>query len=485
MTNSNQVAVQKGIFWFFSTTIVWQISSWILTLLTARILNAKDYGIFAISDAFFPYLLMLCTFKIDEWLLQSNENEEAAYSNAKTILLFSGFISTLIGIFGAPIISKYYNSPELALPLQVASLAFIPRSIRVVSETICRKKFAFKEIAIINLVLGIVRGIFQLLLAYLGFGYWSLVIGGVFFEVSLTIYFLLKEKINLKLTLQKTIVTQIVRFGFYATGSLALWVVFSTADNLIVGKILGLEILGYYAMAFYLSDLPFSKVNSLLSPVLVPYYAKIRNDKTELIAVFLKYNRLVLSFVSPIYIFTALNSEEICSIFLGNNWRDLSLPLKYLCVLGIIKSLSANVALVFNAIGKPKNNFYSSLLCVLILPCSFYLLGKTFGLMGIFYAWLIIYPVIGPFFQIRLLLKELDIRIKDFIPNIIEPFICVLCFALPVFLMKSAFVVDSKNIIYFTLQLLISVALYLSCYWMFFKTKFVELYYTIVPKKSF
>ena len=286
----------------------------------------------------------------------------------------------------------------------------------------------------------------------------------------------------MRLSFDKEIFKKILTYGFYATGATALWVIFSTSDNLIVGKLFGIETLGFYAMAYFISDLVFSKLNSFLSPVLTPYYSNIKDNKIELVSTFLKYNQLIVSIVFPVYIFIALCAEEITSVFLGAKWADLVYPLKFLALLGIIKSLNANVSLLFNAIGKPKYNFYTSLVCALVLPLSFYVLGKNFGLEGIFYTWLIIYPPLGPILQIVLIIKELKIKPAKYLLNILEPFMCCLIFVIPLIFLQTKYLVALSSAKFLMLEAVVAIALYFLTYLVLFRKRFFQLYFTLVPR---
>ncbi len=51
--------------------------------------------------------------------------------------------------------------------------------------------------------------------------------------------------------------------------------VYTSADKAIIGRLFSVEFLGYYTMAFFLTDLPLAKINEVLRPVSIPYFARL------------------------------------------------------------------------------------------------------------------------------------------------------------------------------------------------------------------
>ncbi|MBP9839208.1 MAG: lipopolysaccharide biosynthesis protein [Proteobacteria bacterium] len=467
------IKIKNGLFWIASTTIIWQLASWILTIWTARILNPQDYGLLAISDSLFPYLLMLTTIKLDEWLIQRKSVSEDDYKKTQSILIVFGIFTTLLAIIGSPIIASIYNHPELGFPLQCVALIFIPRALRVIPEVRLKRDIKFKQIALSNLTLGITRGVIQIILALFGFSFWSLIIGGIFFEITTTAWLAKVSGIAKGFSLDKQIIKESLKFGFTSLASYIFWIIFTTADNLVVGKLFGVEFLGYYSMAYFLSDLPLSKLNSILSPVVLPYYSRVKDQENILKDAFMKINRYLFAIVSPVLLGLSLTADQIIPLCFGEKWSNMIYPLQILSIVGIIRTLTANISLIFLALGKPQLIFKVTAISALVLPLCFYFLGKYFGVNGIFFSWLLIYPLIGPFALIKLLKTEINLSSREFLRNLFPPILSLFSLLIAVLLFKS--VLDFAPLINLSILISVGACSYFLSYYLIDKRDFQQI----------
>ena len=77
--------------------------------------------------------------------------------------------------FSSPLIAVFYNTPLLADLLKVTALATLFNPLCAVQQAILTRKIDFKTQAVVSLSGAIVSGVVGLLMAYNGYGVWSLV----------------------------------------------------------------------------------------------------------------------------------------------------------------------------------------------------------------------------------------------------------------------------------------------------------------------
>lgn len=82
----------------------------------------------------------------------------------------------IILFFSANAISIFFSEPKLVSIFRVLALVLIINSFGLIQRTILIKNIDFKIQTKISVISSIVSGIIAILLAYLGFGVWSLVI---------------------------------------------------------------------------------------------------------------------------------------------------------------------------------------------------------------------------------------------------------------------------------------------------------------------
>jgi O-antigen/teichoic acid export membrane protein len=405
----------------FASTAIWQLISWVFTALTARVLTARDYGLLGYSDALFPYVLMLATMKLDLWLLQIKEQEREKRETAFLLLLGLGVLATAVSFFGVPVLAWFYGTDELVLPLRVTGVVFIFKAIRTYPESLLRREMDFKQISYCNVVTGIIRGALQYVLALCDFGYWSLVIGQVVGDLLGMIWLVAARGVPLRPTFVASHAVAAVRFGFSATVSVVFWIVLSTADNIVVGKLFGAEALGFYAMAFYLADLPLGKLNQILTPVISSYFANIGDNKVELARLFIKFNRLTLVLIAPVLSGLAFVAPPLVPLLFGEKWVPMVTPLQVLCVVGVLRALTGSASNLLYAVGQPNRVLLATGVPAFILPVLFYMLGSSLGLNGVFLTWFVAYPLLGPLLIFEVLGRYLGVSNRTLLLNVLPP----------------------------------------------------------------
>ncbi len=416
-------AAKTGLKWLLSTTLVWQVASWSLTLLTARMLAPSEFGIVSMSETIAPYLLLVSCFGVDGWLLQRRPLSETDEHTAFTLNVVLGAGMMLFAFLAAPLLAGFYSEPRVEATFRFTSVVCLLRAIQVVSESRLRREFKFKVLSLMNLTIGIGRGVLQLILVFLGFSYWSLVIGGVVKEVAFVATYLYLRPVPLRFHWDTKLAKQIFKFGLHSSGAAALWIIFSTADNVIIGRLFGNEYLGLYAMAFFLSELPLSKINQIITPLVMPYYSGLANDISELKEAFLRTNRLVVTLVVPPLFGLAVTADEFIHLVLGEKWISMSPMLKVLCFVGVFRSIVGNTSPLFNAISSPQKSFYAALAPSLVLPPAFYFFGSSMGISGIYVVWLIIYPIAGLYVALKLVESAIGVSPIKYMSSIRAPII--------------------------------------------------------------
>lgn len=415
---------RRGLLWIFSTTVLWQVVSWLCTLLTIRILHPEDYGLVALPDAVFPYLMMLTTLRLDTWLIQTQKWTTERQEATHTLVIILALISSVVGLVAAPLLARFYAVPELEAVAQAMCLTFLPRALRVLPESRLRRDLHFKPIALANLIVGIARGGLQVWMAWAGYGAWTLIWGAVFNELALLVWLGLVGGMPLRLRFDSGVFREAIAFGASVTGSTIFWVIFSSADNLVVGKLFGKEMLGYYATAFMLTELPLSKINTVLGPIMQPYYAKLIHNREELYRVFLRINRTLVSFIAPALVGLAVVAPALIPTLFGAQWAPMERPLQVMCIVGILRGLTANVSSLLYAIGEPHRVLRWSAVMALVLPASFFVLGSRLGMNGIYFAWLVVYPLLGPVMLFRTVSEACSIPVRTLYLNFLPTILC-------------------------------------------------------------
>ena len=278
---------------------------------------------------------------------------------------------------------------------------------------------AFKKRSKAELSSIIIGGSLSIVLAYSGFGVWSLVYGVLIQNIVLVIlvFYLCQWSPKLIFNLGKA--KALLKFGMNVAGSRMLWYFYHNADFLIIAKLLGDKFLGYYSMAFQLSNMPMRKISRIINDVSFPVFSKLQNDKIKSQAYFLKITKFASLITFPSMVGLFLVSEGLIRVILTDKWLPILVPFKILCLIGVFRSLGPLIPPLLIARGKPQTVLRYNMIGFIVLPASFFI-GVKFGLNGVALAWLISYPCVLAYIY-RHGLKELDLAFSKYLKNLIPP----------------------------------------------------------------
>lgn len=426
---------RQSALWMGAMTVLWQGLSWGLTLASARYLLPSDYGVLALAETFTPYISLLATLSVGTWLIQESS---LTLRETHGATLFSSVLSMLVAVFAfllCPFVAEFYQDPSLVLPFRLICVVFLLRGLSAVPDACLRRELRFKELSILQLIVVLSRGILQLVLAILGFGFWSLILGMLASEAITAISTMFLARSSLRIAWTPEVWKKVLKFGVPASLSAVCWVVFTSADNVIVGKFFGTEMLGVYAMAYYLANLPMSKINAMFRSVSFSYLSRLKEIPSEFQQKSLELNRIFCFLVFPVLGGMALVAEEAIPLLFGAAWSGLVTPLQVLSVATLFRVVVDSLPTLLAANGKAVQAFYTQLLPAIILPLGFFFGAQQYGIQGVFGAWLALFPLVMVG-MIVLSQKELNISSGTYLWNLRGPVICTLIMSIAVFAIK-------------------------------------------------
>ena len=114
-------------------------------------------------------------------------------------------------------------------------------------------------------------------------------------------------------------------------------------DSIVLGKIAGEHILGFYSMAKQLATLPVNKISIAVNQLAMPLMAGMQDDLPALRQCLLRAVRLVACLAIPMCVGMALVADDFVRLILSDKWMPL-IPLFQVCCL---YALVHSVAVLF------------------------------------------------------------------------------------------------------------------------------------------
>lgn len=349
----------------------------------ARILSKEDFGLLAISSVFLSIINTLATSGISEFLVYYDGEERDEKLNAAFWLnLFLTLAVVGVVIVSGPWWAEFYGNEKVYGLLLLLSVSFFFEMGSTVPKAMLRKELEYKSLVYYSTVSMTLISAGKLAAAWSGFGVYSLALPQAIVSPFLMIAFFLKTKWKPYLSIGVKYFKEIFQYTKHIIGGRVLTKIVNEGDNLIVGKFIGLEGLGIYALAFQLANLVTTNVVFLVNDIFLPLFSKVKGEPERLRLV---YTRMIefLGFLSfPLITALCLGAEPIVYFIYGPKWLDAVVPFQILCAFALARSLSSPSSSLFSAKGRPDIGFKFTAYFTPVFLLSV-VLGSYFGVIGV------------------------------------------------------------------------------------------------------
>lgn len=380
-----------GIAWTAATKWSGQILSWATLLIIAHLLSPSDFGIVGMATIYLGLLQIFSEFGFGSAVVTLQNLQESEISQINTLSVASGVLGFLISCAVAKPLGLFFHSAVLPGVVVAMSTGFIIAGFRTVPYSLLLREFRFKNLSVANTAAALIQSICVLVLAWIGFRYWSLVVGNIAFALALTSLNIAWRPHRFSWPRMQSIRTALNFSGQLLVARLSS-TFYSDSDFLVAGRMLGAESLGAYTFAWTLATLPVEKITSLVSQVTPAFFSATQTDPAELRR-YLRTLTEALSLITfPAAIGLGLVAPAFVNLALGKAWSGAILPLQILAVYASVRSITALFGPLLTALRETRAMMWTNLAGAAIMPTAFFI-GSHWGSAGIACGWVAAYPL--------------------------------------------------------------------------------------------
>lgn len=220
------------------------------------ILLPSDYGMIGMLAIFIAIAQTLIDSGFSNALIQKKDRSEIDYSIVFYFNIVVGIILYFILFFSSPLIARFYNTPELTGLTRVLALNLFINSLAVVQRAILSIKIDFKTQAKASFSAAIISGIVGIVMAYTGFGVWSLAVQTVLNAfVNTVLLWIFSKWIPLKVFSFESF-KKLFAFGSKLLASGLLDTIYRNIYTIVIGKKFASTDLGYFTRADQFAQFP-------------------------------------------------------------------------------------------------------------------------------------------------------------------------------------------------------------------------------------
>ena len=373
-----------GLLWTLSERFGVQLIDFIVSVVLARILLPEEFGMVAMIAVFVAIGSTLKEGGLTLSLIRTENPGETDYSTVFFATLGLGIVMYWVLFVTAPLISEFFDQSQLASLVRVLGLKIILDAASSIQSARLTKAMNFKTQVIVQIPSVLLSGLLGIVLAYSGFGVWSLVYMNLARVTMAALQLWIISDWRPRLVFDSQKFRTHFRFGYKLTLSGLLDTIYLHIYSLIIGKYFSPAQLGYYTRADSAKQLPITNISAALNKVTYPLMAAIQNDTNRLKNVYKRLMQQVLFWVAPLLTGAAILAEPAFRLLFTEKWLPAAPYFQVLCIVGIMYPLQAynlNILLV-----KGRSDLFMRLE---IIKKVFVTIGVLaifpFGIMGLLY----------------------------------------------------------------------------------------------------
>lgn len=367
----------SGVFY----TAIAKYSGILISLVVAgvlsRLIAPEEFGVITVATIVISFFSVFSDLGIAPAVVQQQDLTDEDLSGLFSFSCWTGL--GLAGLFflSSWLIASFYNDQALVPIIQLLSLNLFFASLNIIPNALLFRAKNFKFIAWRSLGIQVAGGVIAIAVALLGGGIYALVINPILSSVLLFVVTFRKYPQKLKLSWGIVPLRKIFRFSAYQFLFNIICFFSRNLDKLLIGKHLGMTLLGYYDKSYRLMMLPLQNITYVITPVMHPVFSGLQNDKQKMLVSYGKIVRFLALIGMPLSATLWFTAKEITLIIFGDQWLP-SVPVFQILSLSVgIQIILSTSGAIFQAANDTKNLFVTGLVSAI--------LNVTGMCIGIFY----------------------------------------------------------------------------------------------------
>lgn len=379
----------RALKWTTITSIYVSILQILQIVILTRVLDPADFGLMAIVLFVANLSTIFVDFGISNAIIHRRNVSKDALSSLYIANVLIGLLIFGALFFSSGLIARVYKEMDLKALLQYISITFLILPFGQQFQVLLQKALQFKKISVRDIVSRSISFGFTVTFAFQGMGVFSLVYGYIIHTLISTILIIISgSKYHCPhFHFKSSDIRPFLSFGFFQMGEKIVNYLNKEIDTLLIGKFLGMEILGIYNIAKEFLSKPSRLINPIITKVAFPVMSIIQQDTGRVTQLYLKALKYLSFLNCLVFFFFCLFANEIVNFFFGPDWAAAVPIVRILSIYMLLRSIGNPVGSLQLALGRADLGFYFNLVLLALVPVCVYI-GHFWGIEGV--AWVLL-----------------------------------------------------------------------------------------------
>lgn len=386
--------IVRALAWRSGSQIVAQLIMWAGTFFVIRILDPRDYGLYAMTQSVLAFLTLLNGQEFAASLVQQQSVTRHQVRQTFGLLIVMNLAMAGVQLAIAPLAAAYYKHDIVATMLRIQALLYLATPLIAVPSALLSRELNYRTQAKVNLGSALVGAGVSLGMALGGWGVWTLVAAPIATFWTRAIGLSVAARLLVLPSFDFRGAGSVIRFGGAMLLSSLFWLLQTQADVVIGGRVMRAHDLGLYTEALFLTQIVTSKFVPPINDVAFSAYARMQADRETTARAFEKSVRLIMMLALPFYAGLAVTAVPFVDVVLGDKWEEMAPIVRLLaCVMPVV-TLQILFSPATTALGHPRVQVLAAAAGAVIMPVAF-LVGAQWGGVGMAWGWLIGFPLLA------------------------------------------------------------------------------------------
>ncbi len=369
----------KNIIWDYIGKFGTYLVSFLISIVLTRLLGAPEFGIMAMIMVVLTLAGVFMDMGFNRAIIQQQDISALQLSTVFYLNVIAAVLLMALCFFAAAPLSVFYNQPLIKPVFQVVSVSFLLNGLNLVPSALIYKQLKLKANSIIMLSAAVISGVVGIVMAYRGFGVWSLVAQSLLSSLLILIFNALYIRWLPIGQFKLAAIKPLWQYGSRMFASGLLDRIYTRLDSLIIGKIYTTSVLGYYYRAQSVEGFVRTFSAGGIVGSLFPYIAKHQNNREYIKQLFVKYLHIITFAACGLSALLFLISKDVFTFLFTARWLYAAELFQLMILAGIVWPVSSLMVSIISGLGNSKGYLKLEVYKKLVL-LPVYIFGFLWGL---------------------------------------------------------------------------------------------------------
>jgi PST family polysaccharide transporter len=346
----------------------------------ARILGPEEFGTFAVALLALLAVLAFSELGVSLAIVRWPGSPREIAPTVTTLATVSSTAFCLVALVAAPAFCAALGAPDATDVVRVLAASIVISGVVATPAALLQREFRAGRRMLIDQVSNWTGALVSIGTALGGMGAMSLGVGRLAGAAIGAVLFVAAEPV--RFGFDRAIARKLLKFGLPLAGASIVVFAVKFVDQFVVGSVLGPAALGFYVLAFNLSNWPVNVFSQPVREVSPAAFARLQGDPPALRSAFVASVALLTAVTVPVCLVLTGAAEPLISVVYGPEWTPAANALLWLGLLAGLRIFFELVYDYFVVLGGTRVVFTVQVIWLIALVPALYVGANLAGVAG-------------------------------------------------------------------------------------------------------